>query len=298
MFSPALNRDEKAAVARLFSSHVIRELATVGRSRLFARLVHNTGLFTGPQLKGRVRDAFEAAFAVLRSVDHRNEYIYRTALTHRILLGTHNLNTACMLTEFRVGDCKADAAILNGTGTVYEIKSERDTLSRLEKQLDAYQRVFARVFVIAGENHVDAIVRSTPKEIGVLCLSKGKHISTVREADERPDRICPVTVFESIRTDEAKLIVKKFGLAVPDVPNTVMRTELRKMFTILKPVEIHDAMVRTLKATRNLLPLAELIANVPPSLTSAALSIPLRKSDQKQLVHSLDTKLIEAINWV
>lgn len=73
----------------------------------------------------RVADAFEAALSILRTGHHRDEYVYKAALTQKVLLGTHSLKTACMINEFRVADCKADLVILNGTAAVYEIKSER-----------------------------------------------------------------------------------------------------------------------------------------------------------------------------
>ncbi|MEI9986083.1 MAG: sce7726 family protein [Aliidongia sp.] len=53
------------------------------------------------------------------------------SVTQKILMGKHSLRTASMLNEFRAGSCKADLVILNGTATVYEIKSERDSLTRL-----------------------------------------------------------------------------------------------------------------------------------------------------------------------
>jgi hypothetical protein len=59
-------------------------------------------------------------------------------------------------------------AILNGTATVYEVKSERDSLTRLEKQLAAYVQVFACVYVIAADDHVDEVVSLTPKDVGVM----------------------------------------------------------------------------------------------------------------------------------
>ncbi|WP_084251842.1 sce7726 family protein [Bradyrhizobium sp. AT1] len=291
------DRAAKAAVSRLFASSIIRELATRGSSSAFARLARETRLFEVPAEHGRVRDAFDTAFAALRVVGNRDEYIYKAALTHNVLLGTHSLKTASMLAEFRVGQCKADVAILNGTSTVYEIKSERDSLDRLEKQLESYKRVFARVFVITAEKHVDSILRSTDNEIGVLSLSARQTISKLRDARERPDRICPATVFESIRTDEAKLILKSFGIAIPDVPNTLMRAELRLLFARLNSVDLHTALVTVLKKTRNLLPLGKLVEDLPQSLTPAALTVPLRTSDHQRLLLALNARLEDAMRW-
>lgn len=293
----ALNRSAKAAVSRLFTSSVFRDLATNGRSSAFARLARESCLFEYPTSKDRVRDAFETAFAALRVIGNRDEYIYKAALTHNILLGTHSLKTASMLTEFRVGECKADVAILNGTSTVYEIKSERDSLSRLEKQLETYKKVFARVYVIAGEKHVDTILASTDEEVGVLSLSSRQNISTLRDARECPDRICPATVFESVRTHEAKSILKCLGISIPDAPNTTMRGELQPLFARLAPAAAHAGMVTVLKKTRNLLPLGKLVEDLPQSLTPAALTVPLKKSDHQRLLFALNTRLEDAMGW-
>ena len=244
-----------------------------------------------------VADLFETAFSLLRLGERRDEYVYKAALTHKILLGKHSLKTASMLNEFRVGPCKADLAILNGTATVYEIKSERDSLSRLERQILAYEKVFPTVIVIAGENHIDSVLASTPNEIGVLQLSKRHQISEVRKAVDRPDRVCPTTIFESVRTDEAKAILTYLSIEVARVPNTVMHAERRTRFEGQPARDVHVAMVKVLKRTRHLAPLSELVENLPQSLQPAALSTTIRRSDHHRLVSSLTTNLQEAMAW-
>lgn len=285
------------ALTRLFSSTVFRELAAKGKSPLFARLL--TQGFSTERLRGldSVSGAFDAAFAILRDRGNRDEYIYKAALTHRVLLGTHSLRTACMLNEFRVGPCKADLAILNGTGTVYEIKSERDSLSRLARQVDWYKRAFAKVYVVASEKHVPEVMSSTTDDVGVMVLSPRYRISTVREATDQPDRTCPVTIFESLRKNEAKLVLKCLGFSIPDVPNTRLHAELRQQFETLQPSDVHSAMVEVLKKTRNLLPLASLVDQLPTSLQPAALSVSVRRADHDRLVSAVKTPLDLALNW-
>src|SRR5215216_2008453 len=114
---------------------VFRELATKGKSAAFTRLIREADVLPRRTDGMRVGEVFEAAFQILKQSGLRDEYIYKAALTHRVLMGRHSLRTACMLSEFRVGRSKADIVILNGTTTVYEIKSERDSLSRLERQI-------------------------------------------------------------------------------------------------------------------------------------------------------------------
>ncbi len=287
-----------SALSRLFSSAVFREMGRKGRSPLFARLFHQTGLSGQSVAQGTVATAFEAAFAVLRKSGFRDEYVYRAALTHNILLGRHSLGTASMLTEFRAGSCKADLAILNGTATVYEIKSDRDSLARLTNQLENYRKVFAKIYVIASEAFVQEIVSSTSSDVGVLSLVRWNRIQTVREAVDRPDLVCPETIFDSLRLAEAREILRDFNIAVPDVPNTKLYGVMRKYFAQLDPAEAHQKMVKTLKRTRNLAQLGSLLDQLPPSLQPAALSIQIRQADRERLLQAVQTPLNEAMAWV
>lgn len=286
-----------AAISRLFSSSVIREMARRGESPLFARLASQSNLPDSLPEHGFVRNLFEVAFKLLRREGYRDEYIYKAALTHKILLGKHSLQTASMLNEFRVGECKADLAILNGTSTVYEVKSERDSLSRLERQVTAYAKVFARVYVIAAENHVDAIIGAVAEDVGILRLNGRHRISTLREAVDRPERTSPAVIFESIRAEEARMILLLQGVSVPVVPNTELNSVLRHLFTKLDARKAHDGMVKVLRKTRNLSPLLDLVDQLPYSLQPAALSVPLRKQDHARLISAVNTSLEDAMAW-
>uniref|UniRef100_A0A9E7ZR64 Sce7726 family protein n=1 Tax=Bosea sp. NBC_00436 TaxID=2969620 RepID=A0A9E7ZR64_9HYPH len=292
-----LNPSILSATSRLFSSAVVRDLATKGRSALFARLAREAELALAPRPSATVGDLFEDAFAVLRLGASRDEYVYKAVLTHKVLLGKHSLRTACMLNEFRVGSCKADLVILNGTATVYEIKSERDSLSRLERQLEAYRRVFPSVFVIAGENHVAAVMDMVGGDDGVLQLSRRHQISVLKPAVDRPDRLDPVSMFEALRTDEAKSLLIDIGIKVPDVPNTRLHGVLREQFEALDPITAHCGMIKVLKHKRDLRPLSDLIDQLPPSLQPAALSVPLRRADHDRLVQAVATPLCDAMAW-
>ncbi len=291
------NALQLSALSRLFSSSVFRELAKKGQSSLFARLFGQTGIEARCWDDATVGDAFDQAFSVLRRSGMRDEYVYRAALTHNVLLGTHSLKTASMLTEFRAGTCKADLAILNGTATVYEIKSERDSLVRLANQIANYKKVFAKVYVIVGESHVSAVLEETPEDVGLMCLSRRHSIKTIRKAEDRSDRVCPRTIFESLRSAEARAILLNLGVPVPDVPNTMLHTALRGCFERLKPEDTHRAMVKTLQRSRNLAPLGELVDQLPPSLQPAALSIQVRRADHKRLVDAVHTRLDVAMAW-
>ncbi len=286
-----------AALTRLFSSAVFREMARKGRSALFRRLAVEAGLDGSCGTQATVGDAFDMAFDILKVVGQRDEYVYRAAVSHKILMGKHSLRTASILNEFRAGSCKADLVILNGTATVYEIKSERDSLARLANQIQNYKRVFAKVNIIASDTHVDGILAAVPDDVGVMCLSKRYQITTVREALDCPERICPLTVFESLRSAEAISILKALHVSVPQVPNTQRHALLRVLFADLDPKSLHFEMVRTLKQTRNLAPLGDLVRELPASLQAAALSVPVRRADHSRLVDAVETPMYTAMAW-
>lgn len=286
-----------AATARMFSSVVVQELARKGYSRTFSRLAAESSL------RGIINDSeplssfFDAAFAVLTRKNFRYEYAYRAAVTHKILLGTHSLNTASMLSEFRVGSCKADLVILNGTSTVYEIKSERDNLDRLPNQIASYFKVFSRVNVITSETHVDAVLDTVAEDVGILLLSNRLRISTVRDAQERLGDLCPVTLLDSMHRSEAFEILKAFDIAIPNVPNTRLYSELVTIFSGLPARKLHECMIRVLKENRSLLPLSELARALPKSLKPLAFSTSLRERDHGRLITALSTPVAEALTW-
>ena len=166
------NSSRLSSLTQLFSAAVFREMAKKGQSSMFRRLLEQSELLEHLGQRTTVGNAFDAAFDILRVAGHRDEYIYRAALTHKVLMGKHSLRTASMLNEFRVGSCKADLIILNGTATAYEIKSERDSLARLANQVGNYKRVFATVNVIASADHIQGVLSIVPDDVGVMCLSK------------------------------------------------------------------------------------------------------------------------------
>ncbi len=294
-----INPTQLAALSRIFSVAVFSELAKKGHSALFARLLLESQVISEVNINSpTIGDVFDTAFSLLRKSGIRNEYIYRAALTHNLLLGKHSLRTASLLTEFRIGACKADMIILNGTGTVYEIKSDRDSLVRLDNQIHNYKKAFSKVYVIAGEMHLEEILERTPKEVGVLSLVRWNRISTIREAIEDANSICSSTICESLRLNESLEILRELGINEPSVPNTLIHGAIKKLFSDLDPVDVHRSMVKVLKRTRNLAPLKELLAQLPKALQPAALSVQLRNKDHERLVKTLNQPLDEALKWV
>ena len=167
-----LDKSEASALSRLFSAAVLRDFSKDGRSPLFARLLNHTRLSACVPPEATVGTTLDQAFELLNKSRFRDDYVYRAAITEKILLGRHNLNTATLLNEVRAGLCKADVVVINGTSTAYEIKSERDSLVRLKNQLENYRKVFAAVNVVVSKSHLSEVLQIATEDVGVITLSE------------------------------------------------------------------------------------------------------------------------------
>lgn len=292
-----LDRYEASALSRLFSAGVFRDFAKHARSPRFARLLEHTRIPSTAAHDSTVGEAFDAALSLLVRSRFRDDYVYRSAITGKILLGRHSLNTATLLSEVRAGSSKADVVVLNGTSTAYEIKSERDSLTRLRNQICNYRRVFATVNVVVGRSHLSEVLRSVPQDVGVITLSERSQFRTEREALTVPDRTLPTMILDILRVGEAAEVLDRLGHEAPSVPNTRMRLELTRIYSRLDPTAVHNESVRVLKRTRSQSSLAGFVRSVPESVRAASLAARPDPRSRDHIMEAVATPLVEALAW-
>ncbi len=277
-------------LSRLFSSNVIKDLATKGSSKTACKILAETHLCEALDPHMALRDFYDGIYAILFK-EYRNEYIYKNAIAGKVLLGRHSLNSSFMLTEFRAGNCKADSVILNGSSAVYEIKSTYDSVNRLERQLDAYHQIFDHINVITSADQMAKVEQMVSDSVGLMILSDRYTISTEREASSQKASVDPSVIFDSLRKPEYTAIIKsQFGY-VPDVPNTKIYNECKALFVQLDPQTAHNEMVRVLKKRGNCFLLREFITQVPDSLKAASLGCKLTKQDKSAFLKLLDEEI-------
>lgn len=86
------------------------------------------------------------------------------------VLNEHGTSETILIEEFALygGTNRADLAALNGVSHGYEIKSEKDTLTRLPQQVDAYNAVFERATLVSSIRHLSSAITQIPKWWGVI----------------------------------------------------------------------------------------------------------------------------------
>ncbi|OQY39416.1 MAG: hypothetical protein B6229_03785 [Spirochaetaceae bacterium 4572_7] len=278
------------AISRLFSPVVLKDIILNGYSAYFSEVCRNSGLLNSLDLSMPLSQFFDRIYSLLFK-NYRNEYIYKNAITNKVLLGRHSLNTASMLTEFRVGSCKADVVILNGTSTVYEIKSEFDSFARLNNQLRAYMQVFDHINIITSLSHVSQLKTFLPDIIGIQVLTDRNTISTIRTSKSNKANIKLDVLFNSLRKEEYITIIKNYYGIVPDVPNTLIYTECKKLFCNIPLEEAHNLTVNILKRRNNSVLLKEFFSVAPDSLSAYGLSLNNNKTKMYSLLSNLEKSI-------
>lgn len=283
-----------ASLGRAFSPLVLKSIIESGYSKYLNEVLTNSGIIGQIDLDMTVGEFLEWLYDNMSS-HYRNEYIYKNAIANKILLGKYSLNTAYMLTEFRVENCRADVVVLNGTSNVYEIKSEYDSFDRIQSQVNSYIKMFDLVNVITSCSKIDKVGAGLPAEIGLLGLTSKSTIRTFRKAVSLKNEVKPEVIFDSLRKSEyLKIIKKKFGF-VPDVPNTRIYRECRELFCRLAPEVAHDEMVEVLKVRGNKKILKDIIFDIPQSLRAYVIDSSIDGKKAEKLEEMLSKKLNDVV---
>lgn len=277
-------------LARLFSSTIVKEFATTGHSPLASAILKEASFLEVLDPTIPLREFFDQVYALLFRT-YRNEYIYKNVIAQKILLGVHSLTTTCMLTEFRAGECKADTVLLNGTSTVYEIKSAYDSMERLTRQIAAYRQVFDKINVITSDSQAEKVLGVVDEDIGLMVLTDRNTIRTVRAAASRKRSVQPAVIFDSLRKNEYEQIINSNFGTVPNVSSCRMYKACREVFRTLPPEVAHDEMVAVLKKRGNSHRLHEFVTSVPASLKALSLSCRLASAEQLRFVDALNADI-------
>lgn len=282
-------------LARLFSPRVFRELGETGTSQTGSEVLRESSFYPhGEQSLGAF---LERAFHYL-SISLRSEYVFKNAIAEKILLGRHSIRTATMMTEFRAGTCKADVVILNGHSTAYEIKSERDTMSRLDDQVLSYRKVFEQVVVVTDSCHLDEVFDRTPTDVGITVLSDRYTLSEKRAPQTDWNRLDPCEMFESLqRAEYLKILALTSGWDPKGIPNGILHREAKVAFKRV-PIELLvPRFVEVLKRRGQCACPTAFLETVPRSLKGLAVSTQLLPSQQQRIMAALASPACCALQY-
>lgn len=146
------------------------------------------------------------------------------------------------------GNARIDLAVVNGSLSGYEIKSERDTLQRLPHQVEIYSRALDYVTIVASESHIDKTVKLIPEWWGMIApLSEQGDISfrLVRQPQTNPS-IDPYSVAQLLWRPEVVAILTSLGVK-KGLAGKSRRVLWRTLAETLPVNELRDCVRHTLK---------------------------------------------------
>lgn len=126
------------------------------------------------------------------------------------------------------GVARADVVVVNGHINGYEIKSDFDTLNRLNNQIVEYEKTFEKNIIVVGEKYAYTILKYIPEHWGVMVAKckKKPTLSYVRAPILNPN-VEFKRILGLLSADELKKIVITTNL---NAKLNFTKTEIRLIF--------------------------------------------------------------------
>lgn len=122
----------------------------------------------------------------------------KAALVDRLIDKGYLKHGAVIVNEMTVAqkERRADLVVANGRLQAFEIKSDCDSLARLDGQVNTYNDHFDKVIVVCGQKHKDDVLSNTPSHIEVWVVTSEN--SKISWKVARRGRISPVNNRENL----------------------------------------------------------------------------------------------------
>lgn len=270
---------EARSIAGLFTTATLRSLAAPAPWEAMRRLNAYPHILGADIALGELFDEMFAGLAQTRP----SEYVFKNTIVSRLVFGRHRPTTAGAMLEMPIGKSVADVVVVNGTVTIYEVKTDLDSFARLNDQLADYSTVAENVYVVTSKSRSDAALRAAPSHIGVLSVDNRGHLSTRREAASGLSRVRAPSMFGSLRQAERIEVLRR--LRAHDAGGD--HRALRDAFNSIPVSDLYPEIVRSLRA--RLMAPSDLVADprFPHSLRALAYGADLNPSARTRLATRL-----------
>ncbi len=183
----------------------------------------------------------------------RDEAFYQDVVAYRLLLHSHSLRTSKAFRQLHVANSIADTVIINGHGTVYEIKSDIDTFERLEGQLKDYFTVFSYVNVVIPEEKLACLrmrlssMSEYGQHVGIFVLTRRNALRKMVAPVEHNNDLSKTELLKMLRKPEySKILCSEFGM-LPDVSPALFYSACRDLFLTIPVLKAQSLVMNAIK---------------------------------------------------
>ena len=173
---------------------------------------------------------------------YRCEYVYKE------ILKKYSLKNSIVFNEFKIADSKADLMLVNGIAKIFEVKTELDDFSRLEKQINDYQKVGNEIYIVSDEVNASKLLNKySSSSIGLIKLTNKNKLVTIKQADTNNEYFSFDSIFKLLRKSEfLSLVQLNYGF-IPEVPNTKIFTVCYDLLSEIALDIFHSQVLKILK---------------------------------------------------
>lgn len=222
---------------------------------------------------------------------YRCEYVYKNELI-KLLLKQYGIKNSVYFSEFKVGNSIADIVMFNGESKAFEIKTEYDSLRRLDKQMDDYKRFFDKCYLVVPKHRLEEYYNIEPAT-GIITMSRDNGRITLNEI--RPahqnERFDPEALMSCLRTEEYKNIVLSLGISLDGVAGYDMYTFCYNVISHADPDKVRTFFLHEVKKRKNN---TALLRKYPMPIRQMMLSLNLSEDKANRLLKQLNTIINKA----
>lgn len=158
-----------------------------------------------------LKEIYQTAFD-----EYKNEYYYKNILATKLFLKRLHPEKACYLSEYPVARSIADVIIVDNYSSVFEIKTELDSPSRLKSQISDYKKVFEKIHVVTHLNQSNKYLRYLPSDVGLFAISQNGALKTIRGATQNTSYSFE-ELFRFLRMPEIENIILSIYGKLPEI---------------------------------------------------------------------------------
>lgn len=285
---PVLSAANLNALAKMVSNAGLQRVLSDDNYKTYGRQMKTLLKKNGAELQDKcsIREVIDHSYTHLLT-HYRHEYLYKTALLNSYVLKNYSLSDTILLNEFKIGNSKADAVLVNGTNKVFEIKTELDNPDRLNTQLCDYYKAFSEVYIVVHHSHVQKYLQLVPEHVGVMAFEQNR-IELIRSACVDRSKLDVSTMMKALRKDEYMKVVKQLCGIIPIVPPVLLFKSCLEILRSFAADEVQFEFLKVIKSRINPVANQFILENeLPDNLRLCCYHSNLNQNDYLSLIKRL-----------
>lgn len=146
------------------------------------------------------------------------------------------------------GKARADIVSVNGHVIAYEIKSDFDSIKRLETQIPEYDKNFEMNYIVVGVRYADSISNIIPDYWGIILAQKTR-MNTIRLSFTRKAKLNPNLSFKDFLSLLSSNEIKRIASKEDYLGGQLTTSQLRKLFKQDVIKRLDDTLSKSVKSS-------------------------------------------------